>query len=267
MSTVIRRLQSVASSLSSIATSLPSVAAWIVASVAVASLAGCGGSSSSTSTPTSPVTPVALTGTYVLSATGTDPSDGLYDVAGVLTFDGNGHITSGVADYNLGSGIDMNVQLTGTYTYAGTAALVTLTDGAGLQDTFTLAISSSGASTVQGFDASGSGTLTPQTATNFATTGTYTYSLSGQGNNALTSTGGFTVAAGTITSGTQTNTDGADVSSYSTLTGILEPVQTDGRGQAAIGGYTFGYYPVTANQIVLVGLDDRALLYGTATKM
>jgi len=44
-------------------------------------------------------------------------------------------------------------------------------------------------------------------------------------------------------------------------------VQADGRGQAAIGGFTFSYYPVTANQIVLIGLDDRALLYGTAQKM
>jgi hypothetical protein len=241
------------------------VTTCLAASIAAVTLAGCGGSNSSTSTPTPPVT-ASLSGTYVLSANGNDGTDGLYDVAGVLKFDGSGHIT-GVADYNLGSGIDMNVPLTGTYTLAGTAALVTLTDGAGLQDTFTLAISSSGPSTVAGFDGSGSGTLTPQTATSFATSGTYTYSLSGQGNNALTSTGGFTVTAGTITAGTQTDTDGAVVSNYSSITGILEPVQADGRGQAAIGPYTFSYYPVTANQIVLIGLDDRALLYGTAQKM
>jgi len=254
------------SQLSTVTRRLKLVATCFAACVAAASLTGCGGSNSSTSTPTPPAAP-SIAGTYVLSVTGNDPTDGLYDVAGVLTFDGSGHITSGVADYNLGSGIDMNVQLTGTYTLAGTAALVSLTDGVGTQDTFTLAISSSGPSNVAGFDGSGSGTLTPQTATSFATSGTYTYSLAGQGNNTLTSTGGFTVASGTITSGTQTNTDGEDVSTYSSITGILEPVQADGRGQAAIGGFTFSYYPVTANQIVLIGLDDRALLYGTAQKM
>jgi hypothetical protein len=207
-----------------------------------------------------------MSGSYVFSASGTDPNDGLFDVAGVLTFDGKGNITSGVADYNLGSGIDMNVPLTGTYTLAGSTAIVTVTDGQGTQDGFSVNIGS-GSSTISSFDGTGTGTLIPQTSgSTFATAGTYSYSLSGLGENTLTSTGGFTVAGGTITSGTQDITDGVVVTDYANITGILEPVQSTGRGQAAFNGYNFSYYPVTANSIVLVGLDDRTLIYGTAQK-
>lgn len=255
VSTVIRRLQSVGTCL--------------FASALAATLVACS-SSSSSSTPTTTVAS-ALSGTFVFTANGTDPNDGLYDVAGVLTFDGKGNVTSGVADYNLGSGIDMNVPLTGTYTVAGTTtAIVTLTDGQGTEDAFTVNVSSSSssASAITGFDGTGTGTLTPQTASStFATSGTYTYSLSGLGENTLASTGGFTVASGTITAGTQDITDGVVVTDYAKITGILEPVQSNGRGQASFNGYNFSYYPVTANQIVLVGLDDRSLLYGSAQKM
>jgi hypothetical protein len=253
--------------LPTVARRLQSIAALFAASVLTATLAGCGGGGSNNSSTSAPLD-ATIKGSFVLSANGTDPNDGLYDVAGVLTFDGNGQITSGVADYNLGSGIDMNVPLTGTYTVAGSTALISLTDGQGTQDTFTVAYSATGASVVSAFDGVGTGTLTPQSAgSTFTTNGTYTYSLAGQGQNALSSTGGFTVASGTITSGNQTNTDGVVVSNYPSITGILEPVQSTGRGQAAIGGYYFSYYPVTASQIILIGIDDRALLYGTAKKM
>lgn len=235
------------------------------ASALAVSLVACGGSSSSTATPTPPAA-AAFKGQYVISINGTDPNDGDYAVAGSLAFDGAGKITAGVADYNLGSGIDQGVQLTGTYTASGSTALVTLTDSGGTQDTFTATISGSSIA-VQGFDGTGTGTMAAQAATTaYAPAGTYTYSLDGDGQNALTSTGGFVVAGNTITSGTQKNTDGAVVTNYASISGVVEPVQASGRGVAAIGPFTFAYYPVTANSIVLVGLDDRALLSGTAQK-
>jgi hypothetical protein len=201
----------------------------------------------------------------VLSVTGTDSSDGDYYVAGSLAFDGKGGVT-GVADYNLGSGIDDNVPLTGTYTVSGTTASVTLVYGTGQQDTFSAALAKTGAQAVSSFDGTGTGTLTPATGSAFATSGSYTFALSGEGQGAVTSSGAFTVAGNTVASGTQSYTDGGVSMDYASLSGILEPVQANGRGVAAIGGYTFGYYPVSTSSIVLAGTDDRVLLYGTATK-
>jgi hypothetical protein len=247
---------------------LQSVATCIFASAIAASLVACS-NSSSTTTPTTSVS--ALSGSYVFTANGTDPNDGLYDVAGVLTFDGKGGITSGIADYNFGSGVDSNVPLTGSYAMAGSTLLVTLTDGQNAQDSFTVNMASAGStssSSITNFDGSGTGTLAPQASlSSFATSGTYTYTLSGFGENTLASTGGFTVASGTITSGTQDITDGVVVTDYATISGVVEPVQSNGRGQASFNGYTFSYYPVSASSIVLVGLDDRSLVYGTAQKM
>ena len=101
-------------------------------STLVLSLTACssGSNSSGTTTGTIPVvTNAFVTGSYVFSVTGTDPTDGDYSVLGSFVADGKGNITSGVADYNLGSGIDDNVQLTGTYSVTpGGTASVTLMD-------------------------------------------------------------------------------------------------------------------------------------------
>lgn len=243
---------------------LRTIAVCLGASTLAAGLVACSSSGSQPVTPGGP-SPATLSGPFTFTVTGTDPSDGAYAVAGALTFDGAGKVT-GVADYNLGSGIDENVPLSGTYTIAGRVALVTLTDGEGTQDTFSSSIAQLGSSPVSAFDGTGTGTLTAASGTAYAPAGTYTFSLSGQGDNTLTSTGGFVVKGNSITSGTETDTDGATVRSYTTLSGLVAPVQANGRGRAAIGGYSFGYYPITSNQIALVGLDDRALLSGTAQK-
>ena len=129
-------------------------------------LGACGGSGGGT-TNTGP-TVGNVTGSYVFEVTGTDPTDGDYAVVGSFVTDGHGNITSGIADYNLGSGVDSGVPLKGTYTVStGGALAVSLTDGGSVKDTFTATIPSTGSAPISAFDGTGSGNLYPQTTTGF----------------------------------------------------------------------------------------------------
>src|SRR5205085_10816951 len=101
-------------------------------------LAACGGNSNKSTSNSNPTTGVAqLNGTFVFSASGSDPADGSYFVAGSFTADGKGGLT-GIEDLNLGSGVDSNVPFTGTYLIdsAGNVA-VTVSDGTGIPTFFT----------------------------------------------------------------------------------------------------------------------------------
>ena len=86
----------------------------IGASALAFALTACGGNGGSSSSTATASTVANLTGNFVFSAVGTDPTDGDYGVVGSFVADGKGNITSGVADYNLGSGVDPGVPLTGT---------------------------------------------------------------------------------------------------------------------------------------------------------
>ena len=72
-----------------------------------------GGGNAMQSTSTTP-TVAQLSGAYAFSASGADPADGDYFVAGSFTADGKGGL-SGIEDLNLGSGVDSSVPFTGTY--------------------------------------------------------------------------------------------------------------------------------------------------------
>ena len=218
---------------------------------------------------TGPPTPTVanLTGNYVFSVTGTDPNDGDYFVVGSFTSDGKGNISSAVADYNLGSGIDAKVPLTGTYTVSGELATIKLTDGGGTQDTFIAPLITSGSGAIQSFDGDGSGVLYAQVTTGFSTAGNYAYTVKGEGQGTVTGSGPFVVgSASTFTSGTLSYTDEGTTMTYPTLTGFLDPPETGGRGQAAVAGYNLAYYIVSPTQILLIGLDERNLILLTALK-
>ena len=181
-------------------------------------LAACGSGKSSTSSGSNATPAVPqLNGTFVFSASGSDPADGSYFVAGSFTADGKGGLT-GIEDLNLGSGVDSNVPFTGTYLIdsAGNVA-VTVSDGTGIPT--------------------------------------------------VTGSGSFTTnAAGSFTAGSENFSDGAFARTSSALSGTLSPVFSGGRGTAVIGSELFSYYAISQNQIVLAGLEDSALIYGTATK-
>jgi len=241
-----------------------------LAAVLSAGLAGCGngsggGASAGAGTP---LGVSALTGSYVFMATGTDPNDGDYSVVGSFVADGKGNITSGVADYNLGSGVDYNVPLTGTYTASSGAASITLTDGGSVNDTFTAPLSTVGGSKLTNFDGSGSGSLFPQVTSGFAPAGTYSFSLTGEEDGVVSGSGQFVAGtSGAFTSGTATLTNGSTSLSYSAVTGLLGPTGTGGRGFANIEGNNLAYYVIGPNQIQLMGIDPQLLVTGLATKM
>ena len=259
----------------------------LAVSAVTLALTACGNNSSSTSTTSTTATLMTsdLSGAYVFTVKGTDPNDGDYAIAGTFTADGKGNITGGVADYNLGgaatdnitsgsstiafsvgTGIDANVPLTGTYTSANGIATINLTDGGSINESYFVPIIKTGTAVLTRYDGTGSGTLYAPVAST-APAGTYTVALSGEGDNTVTATANFVAAAtGTFSGGTETYTDGNNAFTYPSISGFLYPKQANGRGQAAIGGNSFSYYMATANQVVLLGLDDRALLSGTATK-
>jgi len=245
--------------------SLDLVMRCLCASTLSLALIGCGDSGSSTKTPTQGVS--AVTGSYVFHASGTDPNDGDYSVLGSFVADGKGNITSAVADYNLGSGIDQNVLLTGTYTVTSGTATINLTDGGSVKDSFTANLAVSGTTPIQNFDGSGSGDLYAQTTSGFTTPGTYSFSLTGEGQGTITGSGQFVAgASGTFTGGTYTYTDAQTPQNYSAVTGFLATPLTSGRGVAAIEGSNLAYYVVGPNQILMLGLNDQNLLYIPATK-
>ena len=83
----------------------------------------------------------------------------------------------------------------------------------------------------------------------------------------MTGSGSFTTnAAGSFVSGSENFQDGAFARNTSALSGTLSPVFSGGRGMAVIGTDMFSYYAVSQNQIILAGLEDTTLIYGTATK-
>ncbi len=251
---------------------LGTIAKFVGASLFSAALVACSNGtsgSSGSSGSTLSLTTAALSGSYVFTATGTDASDGDYSVVGSFVADGKGNITSAVADYNLGSGVDDDVMLTGTYTISAGAIVVTLMDGGVVKDTFNTApISASGTAGVSGFDGTGSGKLYSQVTSGFTLPGTYSFSVSGEGDGVISGSGQFVAgASGAFASGTATVTDGSSSISYSPVAGLLTPPSTGGRGFANIAGNNLAYYVVGPNQIQMMGLDARYLLTIPAQKM
>jgi hypothetical protein len=208
-----------------------------------------------------------LSGTFVFSATGTDPSDGDYFVAGSITADGSGGIT-GVEDLNLGSGIDSDVTFKGTYQVdPGGNVTVNLADTATNGSFFTFPLPSGSSPVKISYNSTGSGTLQPQSVTGFSNAGTFNFTLTGEGEGTVTGSGSFTTnAAGGITAGSEQYQDGTYSRSTAALTGELSPAFSGGRGTAVIGSNLFSYYVVSQKQIILAGLEDLTLIDGSATK-
>ncbi len=231
----------------------------------ILAVAACGNSTAPVTLP--PLGVSALSGSYVFTASGTDPNDGDYSVVGSFTADGKGNITGGVADYNLGSGVDENVPLTGTYSVTAGTASVTLTDGGSVKDTFTTTLVNSGSGLVQNFDGTGNGTLYPQSASSFTAPGSYSFSLAGEGDGVISGSGTFTAGAtGAFTAGSLTFTDAQTAESYPAISGYLGTPEAGGRGFANIEGNNLAYYVIGSNNIQMMGLDERILLTVPAQK-
>jgi|SRR5215813_4571019 len=243
------------------------VSRLLVLLVSAGLLAACGGGNNNSSSSNNATVATPLSGTFAFSANGTDPADGSYFVAGSFTADGKGALT-GIEDLNLGSGVDSSVPFTGTYQAdsAGNVA-VTISDGTPVPTFFTFPTPSGSAAVKLNYNGTGTGTLQSQSTSGFSNVGTFTFTLNGQGEGTVTGSGSFTTnAAGSFVSGSENFQDGAFARSTSALSGTLSPAFSGGRGMAVIGTDMFSYYAVSQNQIILAGLEDATLIYGTATK-
>ena len=229
----------------------------------------CGRGSSTVNQSGNPPSPTVaqLSGAYTFSANGTDPADGDYFVAGSLAADGKGGLT-GIEDLNLGSGVDSQVPFTGTYQVdVGGKVTATLSDGTGIPTVLTFPIPSASSKSTLVYNGTANGNVQAQSTSGFSNVGNFTFTLNGEGQGTVTASGSFTTAGvGGITAGSENYQDGNYTRNTSTLSGHLSPQFSGGRGVAVIGPDIFSYYVVSQNQIVLAGLEDSTLLFGTATK-
>lgn len=236
---------------------------------------GCGGNSSSTPTPTGGFTNANISGTYAFSFSGNDAS-GFFAVAGTLTANGSGAITTGIIDINGVGGLFTNIGLTGSYnTRADGRGVATLTTSAG---NFSLVFSIVNANRVliTRFEtaANGSGTMDLQNSAAFTTAalaGQFAFNLSGVdvANNPFATVGSIvTSATGTVTSGVNDSSDDGAIVTAAAITAGSFSVAANGRGTASLttssGVLNFAFYVVDANHIKLVETDTTNALAGDA---
>jgi hypothetical protein len=232
-------------------------------------LAACGGGRLgkvlSDQEATVPPSVAQFRGSFAFSAMGSD-SDGNYFVAGSLSANGRGGIT-GLEDLNFGSGVDSSVPFAGTYRVEAGNVTAALEDRSGTPTVITFLLPEGSSAVRINYDGTGSGTLQGQSAKGFSNAGKFLFTLNGEGEGDITGSGTFAIgAAGTIISGTEKYQDGTYSRDTDELTGLLSPAFERGRGTAVIGGNIFSYYVVSQNQIILAGLEDSRLIYGTATR-
>ncbi len=251
--------------------------AFIVAS------AGCGGGSGHIGgpPPAGGFTNASFTGTYSFTIVGSN-TGGFFTIAGSVTANGSGNITSGTVDINSPGtiGVVTNVSATGTYSVkADGRATANLVTTAGTFN-FDFVILTAQRALVVRFDgnASASGSLDLQNASaaNLTTlAGSFVFNLEGVDGltqNTEASAGIFTIdASGDITAGVQdTNRNGAlSTNAAITITGLAMSAPVNGRGTLAIttiadGTRHFVYYVISANQIRLIETDSAPILTGDA---
>lgn len=244
-----------------------------VAATLIALLAGCGGSTKNP-TPQGGFTNANLNGTYAMSFSGID-ANGFFAVAGSITADGNGHITSGQLDVNEAPS-PVNATLTGTYNVRadgrGVAGLVTSAGNFSL----VFVIVGNNRALVTRFEqsATGSGSLDLVNSSAFSTAalaGTFVFNLAGldsAGKSEATVGSITTDSTGIVTSGVQDESDDGITFTNEAITGGSLQVGANGRGTAllntALGQLNFAFYVVDANRIKLVETDSLPALGGDA---
>lgn len=265
-----------------------------VTTLALMALMGCGSSSNQASAPPGGAFSNSnLNGTYILSFSGYDNSNGngsFFALAGSLTADGNGNFTSGTVDLDdpalgaaHGTSYSMNhLSTSGHYTITadgrGSGSISVPVNGQSVYIGLDFALSSNSHGLITRFDlaGSGSGTLDLQTAnvTQSALQGTYAFGLDGVDStivNPLTTAGSFTLDAnGNITSGVQDFNDNGSSEGLRdrTLQGTVA-VGAPGTSQlttnvSGFGSLQFDVWPIDATHLKLIETDSKAFLEGDA---
>jgi hypothetical protein len=249
---------------------------FVVVAVALFStfLAGCGGSSNNP-TPQGGFTNGNLNGTFAMSFTGTDAS-GFFAVAGMITADGAGHISSGVLDLNQAPTPVSNASVTGTYTIRadGRGVMGLTTSGGNFNLVFVIVANNRALVTRFEQSAVGSGSVDLVNSSAFSTAalaGTFVFNLSGidTAGSPLSTVGSITTdSTGAVTSGVQDESDDGAIVTASPISSGSIQVASNGRGTASIttaaGAQNFAFYVVDANHIKLVETDSLPAIAGDA---
>ena len=231
-------------------------------------LSSCGDSPKNSSKTDTRFTNASLQGNFVFSVSGTDQIDGDFSAAGSFQADGAGKITSGIEDVNFASGVDPGVAVTGVYRIDSDGhGTITLNDASGPIDFLEIQLAKDGSAKVLNFDSTGGGgTLEKQDTASFSPAGSYSFTLSGEEEDTITASGSFSSDAGGNINGGNGSFNQGSSSSNLTLSGMMGPAFDNGRGQLLLGGNKFSYYVVSANRLILAGLEDSILLHGEAKK-
>jgi hypothetical protein len=257
------------------------------------SAASCGGGGGSNPGPVPPpissgFSNASLTGQYAFSMSGTEDTGAGTDFfarVGSFIADGQGHITSGLEDVNVFSGVQTIPLQSSTYSIG--------TDGRGtlqlVNSTGTLNFSISMLSTSQayiiqtdGFAAAG-GSIVKQDPTAFSPltnnvpgiAGSFVFDFSGidSGGNPESIVGRFAAdGAGGISGGRMDTNIGGSLNgplsfasaSYSSDPANVASLDSFGRGLANIAGNNFVFYIVDGTRVMFLGTDYPSALVGEA---
>ncbi len=237
---------------------------------------GCGGSAGNP-TPQGGFNNANLNGTYAISFSGTD-ANSFFAVAGTVTANGNGQITTGALDVNRSPNPVTNLAVTGTYNIRadgrGVAGLVTSAGNFNL--VFVLVAGNRALVTRFENSATGSGAMdlvNPGAFSTAALAGTFVFNLSGlsAAANAEATVGSITTdASGNVTGGVQDTSDNGAIALSQPITATTGSIQVagNGRGTASIttatGVLNFAFYVVDANRLKMVEIDQLPALAGDA---
>lgn len=253
---------------------------------ALTMLVACGGNGNSISKPVAPPSGAFsnsnLNGTYVFSLSGTDEGGASYVMAGTLTANGSGGITSANIDLNdSGNTPVVGATITnGTYniTTDGRGVIKVTTNVSGLPSLeFDVVLTNTFHGLISELDAfaSGSGTLDQQTA-GATPAGAYAFSLAGlSGSSSVWATAGNFTLTGTSVAGLDDLNEGGLLSyANQTLSGSLAlnssagPATTltttpQGGGSASFNGL-FDTFAIDSTHLKLIEMDTTATLSGDA---
>ena len=244
-------------------------------------LAACGSSpKTSTPPPTGSFSNASLTGTYVISASGSD-GNGFFSTVGVLTANGSGGFTGGTLDFNDPANLLTNQAVGTNSTYKitsdGRGSATIATPSATFSFDFVLTSSSHGLVTRYDTAGTGSGALDLQSSvTQAQLAGSYALDFVGvdfSGNPVPTfaTVGAFTLDAnGNITTGVQDINDLGFAYPALPLTGsvVLGSGTTPGVATftttSTFGTLTFDVYPIDSTHLRFIETDAVGIMAGDA---
>jgi hypothetical protein len=264
------------------------ISGFLAGLASLAAAVGCGGSGVVIPHPTGNFSNASFKGSYVYEIHGIFADNTPYREAGVITADGNGNITGGIdgfANPNTGGAIQSSASVTGTYTITndGTGQLLIGSTGLGALanvSQISLAVTLASTSQAQLMEgdafASGAGTaqLQDANAINAAPNGTFVFrthqEVDAQNSTSASQVGFFTIASGSLSSGSMDQNRFPIGSSLLTLTsGTFNAPSGLGTGTGSFTDSSpfttnFIYYIVNSAKFILLVSNSGAVGSGSA---